>query len=237
MPSGARRSLTVRPNSAEASGPMAPRLRTGLYAVLVDDTPIFLDVENGRYFLLRGDTAKRYRDFRVGCASNDDIQALIAQNIVVQLGDPCEYDSTVEAPETSYVDLSLPATPRLLIVEAIACQAWVSFTVRRRGFAHVLASLAAANKRHSERPAFANRHSQAVIAAAFVRAQRFISSKDKCFPRSLALAAVLRRHGHHPVVVLGVQLPFAAHCWVQCGDRVLSDTLERARSFIPILAI
>lgn len=237
MPPGARRSIVVRPNSAEESDPIAPRLRTGLHAVLVDDTPILLDVENGRYFLLRRESAKRFRAFWAGCASDEDIQALIVQNIVVQLSHSCEYKSAVEDPRASYVDLSLPHAPRLLLAEAIAFQAWFSFTIRRCRFAHVLASLAAASERHSERPFLASRRSQEVIAAAFVRAQRFTATKDKCFPRSLALAAMLRRHGHHPVVVLGVQLPFAAHCWVQCGDRVVSDTLERTRSFIPILAI
>jgi hypothetical protein len=36
--------------------------------------------------------------------------------------------------------------------------------------------------------------------------------------------------------VMGVSgRPFAAHCWVQVGDRVVNDTLDHVILFTPIL--
>ncbi|RZM28193.1 MAG: lasso peptide biosynthesis B2 protein, partial [Sphingomonas sp.] len=67
-------------------------------------------------------------------------------------------------------------------------------------------------------------------------ARRLWSSRDRCLPRSLALAHALRASGSAARLVLGVALnPFTAHAWVQDGDRVVNDTLDHAALFTPIL--
>ncbi len=59
-----------------------------------------------------------------------------------------------------------------------------------------------------------------------------------CLFDSLALLKFLARYGQYPRWVFGVQLgPFGAHCWVQSGDIVLNDTVERVRSYTPIMVI
>ena len=68
------------------------------------------------------------------------------------------------------------------------------------------------------------------------RAQRLWSSRDRCLPRSFALTHALREAGNEVALVIGVALhPFAAHAWVQDGDRVLNDTLDHVALFKPIL--
>jgi hypothetical protein len=47
-----------------------------------------------------------------------------------------------------------------------------------------------------------------------------------------------RRAGIRPTLVFGVSAdPFAAHCWVQLDDIVLTGDLDTARQFTPILAL
>ncbi len=59
-----------------------------------------------------------------------------------------------------------------------------------------------------------------------------------CLYRSFYLLAFLRRRGFEATWVFGVQAwPFEAHCWLQVGDTVLDDSLDRVRPFTPILAI
>lgn len=38
-------------------------------------------------------------------------------------------------------------------------------------------------------------------------------------------------------LLIGVTMPFSAHCWVQVGDTVLTDSLDLVLSFQPILSV
>nr|WP_279588181.1 lasso peptide biosynthesis B2 protein [Sphingomonas japonica] len=91
----------------------------------------------------------------------------------------------------------------------------------------LLASVA----RGEERP----RAQQALVTASW-RARRLWSAEDRCLPRSIALARVLRAEGSGAKLVLGVTgQPFATHAWVQDGDVVLNDTRDHVRLFMPLL--
>jgi anti-sigma-K factor RskA len=60
----------------------------------------------------------------------------------------------------------------------------------------------------------------------------------KCLLRSFLLLAQLRRAGLDALWVFGVATwPFAAHCWLQCGDVVLDDVCEHVARFQPILVV
>jgi hypothetical protein len=59
-----------------------------------------------------------------------------------------------------------------------------------------------------------------------------------CLFDSIALRFFLRRRGIASRIVFGVKTrPFEAHCWVQRGNQIINERLERARSFQPILII
>lgn len=65
-----------------------------------------------------------------------------------------------------------------------------------------------------------------------------LSAVDNCLVRSLALFRMLARLEIFPDLVIGVTAsPFAAHAWVQIGDVVLNDSIDRVRRFVPILII
>lgn len=46
---------------------------------------------------------------------------------------------------------------------------------------------------------------------------------------------MLARQGCHADLVIGVTLPFSAHCWVQLGSTVLTDSLDLVQAYKPIL--
>ena len=73
----------------------------------------------------------------------------------------------------------------------------------------------------------------------FYRLRVFLfASREKCLYDSLAMLEFLARYGFFPRWVFGVRaLPFAAHCWVQCGDTVFNDTVEHVRGYTPIMLV
>lgn len=228
----------TRPSVREQKNvPAMLRLAQGLHCRIVTGTPIFLDAANGRYFLLRGETAARFLAFAEGKASPDDLQALIDLHLLDQQDRPGEPPVCAPIAAASSYDSAPPRVPNRLVIEAIVRQWLAILAIKRQTLASILARLAAAKTQQRRRSTSIAGRDESVIAAAFRRAQRFIPATNQCLPRSLALAAMLRGHGHDPIVIIGVRLPFAAHCWVQCEDRVLSDPLDRAHAFEPILAI
>lgn len=213
------------------------RLATGLHYRIVDEIPIFLDARQGRYFLLRGEMARNFCAFVSGDASPNQIETL-ARHRLLERNESCrEAGGEIIPPAASHLDRPLPRVSAKLVGEAVLRQWGAGLSLRRRGFARVIEDLKAAHVRHNELPRRTSTTSEAAIAAAFRQAQRFISATDRCLPRSIAMAAMLASHGHSPTIVMGVQLPFAAHCWVQCEERVVSDPLERIDTFESILAL
>ena len=53
--------------------------------------------------------------------------------------------------------------------------------------------------------------------------------------RGIAIRRVLAGKGCDARLVIGVTLPFAAHCWVQLGSAVLTDPLDVVLPYTPIL--
>ncbi|QKR98299.1 lasso peptide biosynthesis B2 protein [Sphingomonas sp. CL5.1] len=76
------------------------------------------------------------------------------------------------------------------------------------------------------------------ITAGLLAAGAALGPGDDCLVRSLALVDRLHRAGSDGTIVLGViAMPFGAHCWIQAGDHVLNDHVDRVSLFTPILVI
>jgi hypothetical protein len=82
---------------------------------------------------------------------------------------------------------------------------------------------------HSTSPA------AAVTAMRFLQARRLLPFAPNCLRDSLALMEFMAKAGSQATLVFGVKLdPFAAHCWVQSGDMLLNDILDRVERFTPV---
>jgi hypothetical protein len=74
-------------------------------------------------------------------------------------------------------------------------------------------------------------------ARRFQRMRPFIPWLSRCLPHALLLRAYLRRTGCPSTLVIGVRIfPFEAHSWVQAGDTVLNDDVERVAAYTVIAA-
>ncbi len=94
-----------------------------------------------------------------------------------------------------------------------------------------------ANSSRAADPVSENRLHQLVGAFATLR-PFFFAAKDACLFDALALSEFLAAYGVFPRWVFGVQSrPFAAHCWLQHDGRVLNDTVEHVKRYMPILVV
>lgn len=66
----------------------------------------------------------------------------------------------------------------------------------------------------------------------------FYSREDACLRDSITLLEFLAYHRVYPTWVFGVRMaPFAAHCWVQQGSVVYTDSADHVRTFTPIMLV
>lgn len=76
------------------------------------------------------------------------------------------------------------------------------------------------------------------LARGFANARLYVPASRRCVPDSLALMRCLWRCGHDAELYFGVRLaPFAAHCWVQKDELLLSDPLDIVREFTPVFRL
>jgi Transglutaminase-like superfamily len=117
-------------------------------------------------------------------------------------------------------------TALLLLVESKYRRA-----IAKQGLAKALVSLQREHGPLAKAPA--------VVIAATVRSYHLArrafrqgnNSRD-CLFRSLALAAVLRRHGIEADLCIGIiDVPFSSHAWVEAHGRVLNETLYNCERY------
>jgi hypothetical protein len=64
------------------------------------------------------------------------------------------------------------------------------------------------------------------------------ASAQACLLHSLSLIMFLRLYEIYPTWMFGVATePFAAHSWVQSGEMLFNDSLERVKRYTPIMAV
>ena len=75
------------------------------------------------------------------------------------------------------------------------------------------------------------------LVAAARSARAWVPFEGECLRRSYQLRHFLRTEGMATDWLFGVRTwPFAAHCWLQIGDLVVGDRLERVQFYTPILS-
>jgi hypothetical protein len=211
------------------------RLATHVHACLVGETPVLLDAAEGRYRLARGLTGRHLTAFLRHEATPAMCETLVAAGLVVSAPQTDDRHCAHEKP--SYAHLRNVRLSRgwglLPFALLLILMAWTR--VRRTPLQRLLLELQTDAARPA-RPQF-RRVDEARIAATFCLAQRLLPLHDQCLPYSIAAARMLRFFGHRPTIIIGVRLPIAAHCWVQCEHRLIGDALDSVEGFQPIVAI
>jgi hypothetical protein len=101
---------------------------------------------------------------------------------------------------------------------------------RRHGLTALLTGTPPSEARSHDREALARR------AVLFDRWLPWIPGQGLCLWRAYVLRRFLRAGGLDADWVFGVRTcPFSAHCWLQAGDLLLDDDLDRVRLYTPLL--
>ena len=213
---------------------MIPVLRPGLFFRQFESVILFFDLPRDRYFLLSGTRALCFERFVTGRARAQDIEALQSEGLILT-GDPAPRPMGQQDIPTaqSLVDGPLHQGSVRATIASLRAQISAKRDLRRHGLANVIGGLP------SDFPgaASADPNLCADLAAAFLRAARYLSAADQCLARGIAMKRLLSARGCASILVFGVTMPFAAHCWVQVGDTVLTDPLDVVLHYQPIFAI
>ncbi|HET6523211.1 lasso peptide biosynthesis B2 protein [Sphingopyxis sp.] len=209
-------------------------LRPGLYFRPFGNITLFFDLPRDRYFMLSGSRAQCFARFAAGKAAAQDIEALQREGLILpanrQLS--CE-DRQAPPPTRSLVDGPLPQGTVRATIAVLKAQLLAKRDLRRHELAYVIAGL------QPECPDAASAEADICtdLAAASLRAARYLPATDECLARGIAMKRLLLTRGCPSILVFGVTIPFAAHCWIQVGDTVLTDPLDIVLHYQPIFAI
>jgi hypothetical protein len=198
----------------------------------VGGTFVFLDLSRDRYFMLEQSAADRFCRIVRGAQEEGDADWLAARGLH-HLAPPIDRPFSEEIAPTSSL-LEEPDLERGSAVEtarAVFALAIAQRHVRKLALIEILPNLS----QGVPVPPHVQRSDARQVAAAFKRARHYLSGMDECLSRGVAMRRVLAGKGCEARLVIGVTLPFAAHCWVQLGSAVLTDPLDVVTPYTPIL--
>ncbi len=215
---------------------MAYSLAPHLHFALARDHAILLDVRADRYRAMGARAAGVLHQIATGAAIEDEevLRDLIAADIL-HCGDDVARRATMVRPARQVRDVPDGPGTSLSALRVLAGLTRIIGRQRWRGFE---ACLTIAAKSKVAQPLRRDPDASVRIAKAYARARRWVPIRPICLRDSLCLLALLNRAGLDASLVLGVRVdPFAAHCWVQVDDMLLSDELDVVAEFTPILVL
>lgn len=221
---------------------MGYRLRQGLHFCESGDRTVFLDLRSNRYFGLSPANESVFRALRAPQtpgATSDQIAAIKHLDLI-------EDDPGIEN-DISATCRDLPRDSRAEHPSHLALSTWMvaraatalfraEYHSRSRSLERIVMQL---QRRKAALPTGAP--SGVAIeetVRAFTALGRWVSPRDRCLPRSIAMAQLLLSRSVPVDLVIGVvPRPFRAHCWVEYQGSVLNDRLENVLTYTPILAV
>lgn len=191
---------------------------------------IMLDLDADRYFRLHGADAAMIAGLAGSRPAASTMAHLAAKGIVATGPGPAIELVSAPQPQTSAIEDS---GDRLSIgvAEVLSERLRAAMSLRVRGLSATVRRLRA--ERSSKRPISAVDDPSADaasgadrIARGYAAARLHMPLARLCVPDSAALLRCLWRRGVDADLFFGVRLdPFAAHAWIQRGDRILSDSV------------
>ena len=210
-------------------------LRPGLNFCMADGTAVFLDAPRNRYFALTPNLSQSFLaliDVLAACLPIEELDArpFVDRGILVCTATSGSWrDGPIPLPRRQWCANPNPRTRTKLRHKMLAlyCILITLARLQTQGFEKLIRPKTRRHRYERDLPVRAFDAFRAVI--------RVIPCRLKCLPASLALRSYLAALGFQSDLIIGVSMkPFAAHCWVQDGDMVIGDTLERVQGFTPI---
>ena len=225
------------------------QIREGVGFSRFEGRTIVLDIAADRYWQLGEDAGLVLDAIRSGStrvADEPALARLVTLGFIVMAGGGPMRDSPNDAGSKSCL-VPAPADSaleRAVVTErpgwATACEVVAlaiiaRMALRTRPLKSTLDRLAARREGAASSVPTSNLEA---LARQFGQLRRLLPLRPLCLPDSIAFLRFAVRRGHAPRLVFGVEaFPFTAHCWVQDGSVVLTDALDHASRFKPILVI
>lgn len=201
---------------------------------------IFLDLRTDRYLALRGERRAAFERLRGGKENDSDA---MAELLATDLFSRCESESRLEP-----VDIVVPATDlgaphatklRLPMIAAAARHLyWARRALAPDRLAATVANLQHQKQEKQEKSGGADVGALAKLAADYAAARMLVPVPPRCLVDSLALFRLMLRRGLAPTLVFGVRpAPFAAHCWLQSSEHILTGSVDDAHNFTAIFRL
>jgi hypothetical protein len=212
-------------------------LKSGVYLATVGEDLVVLDVQSGDYGCLPG------LGRAVPSSGPDGRLDRVDEKVAALLLEAGLADHT--PPGEARTDLPPPASASCWRADPVS----IALTDRRRFARAYLTGAprfwrgrfgALVDQAKHGRPATAERAGPAIVrdAQVFDQLAPWAPFQGECLFRAFLLLAYLRLAGRDATWVFGVRTyPFRAHCWVQVGDMLLNDAVERVCAYTPILAV
>lgn len=208
----------------------------GVHVAGVGDDVVFLDIACDAYFCLAGAVGVlTLRPLGQIDVLQEDIAAqLLEAGLLAH--EPALGTTIVPPAPTASIRLTLerarPLTPGLVLC-ALAATLEAARRFSGASFAQLLEGPAPS-------PLTLENPSPALTEAVaqFEKLRPWLPLQGQCLLRSYHLRTFLRARGLDALWVFGVRTwPFDAHCWLQAGETVLDEDLERLSAYQPIMAV
>lgn len=205
----------------------------GVYLARIDDDIVMLDLLADQYRCLlgAGDAFQIEANGQIIAADNDVADELKAVGIAVDR--PLSTPRPILIPAERELQLSLSPS----LDEELSCILALGFgALAFRGKSLVKLIKTDPVVMNRARP-FLDEEFAALVGTAR-RARPWVPFEGECLQRSFQLRRFLGSRGAAVDWVFGVRTwPFAAHCWLQAGDLVVGDRLDRVGRFTPIMRV
>ncbi len=201
----------------------------------LDGHVVVLDLPADRYRRLSRELSRIVLASQDGLPHPDEFEQLTAFGLLDPSGPGRPYSPAAIACATEEALGDTAAMP----LAGFSLAAFSSLIMTRRTLAtRGFASMVARAERLSQQCNRTNTPLTARIARDFERTRNWFPGERRCLPDGLALHALLARQRLRSTLVIGIRdQPFAAHCWVQSGGCVLTDTRDMIAELTPILVI
>ncbi|ODU35108.1 MAG: hypothetical protein ABS88_01405 [Sphingopyxis sp. SCN 67-31] len=196
---------------------------------------VFLDLARDKYLALRGEDRAAFDRLRSGEANDSEAMTrLVDTGFLARCEGPRSIEMTrVEVPARDLAAVSDEGFSPSMALAAARSLRWAKAAMRPERIAATVANLGRAKAGARKDPATA-----ANLAARYASCRWIIPVAPRCLIDALALDRILLAQGLRATLVFGVRLgPFAAHCWLQSEECVLTGTAADAGNYTPILAV
>jgi hypothetical protein len=206
---------------------------------------VLLDIDGNQYYTVQKTINELFSDdiYGVDAEENEDeiVKSLIDLGILIykqRSDNVIPISPSCTQPVSGLEILRNVKAHRITVISAVFEQIICGITVKLRPLSKILGNIKKAKNIAAARCTPGVGIDVIEIAASFQTSSLFISFKDKCLPRSLALVRYLSKRGVLADLIIGVKMrPFAAHAWVEHRGFVLNDTVDGVQPYTPILVV